>query len=446
MAADLHPAAIDPARGRRPARPHARRDRRPRSGPPDEHPVDRRLVGQAADQGPPRPGQTDARPAGRNDAVAAGDARTVHRGDDHGRAMAARTAPSLAPLVGVGISNVATDELVTIRVSTGVLTIVMPERSPDARRQEGRGMSRSLLDRRDRVDVLCSPLACGGDESSDDDRDARRLRLVPRRRRRRAEPAADRARRVHRPTPASRSSCSSRRTPGTMLSKAVLTAGNPEGDVMWGVDNTLLSRAVERRRVRAVRGGRGRRPRPAEFTVARARRRGHTGRLRRRVRQLRHRRPRRGGPRSRRRRSTELAEPEYASRLVVENAATSSPGLAFLLATIAEFGDAAGSSSGPRSPTTACSSSTAGTRPTTRSFTTGRRRPAARRQLRVEPAVRGAVSPTEPLTEAPTGVVADTCFRQVEFAGVLRGTDAPDGARQLVDFLRLRAVTNARWR
>jgi hypothetical protein len=31
---------------------------------------------------------------------------------------------------------------------------------------------------------------------------------------------------------------------GTMLSKASLTAGNPEGDVMWGIDNTLLSRAI----------------------------------------------------------------------------------------------------------------------------------------------------------------------------------------------------------
>ena len=32
---------------------------------------------------------------------------------------------------------------------------------------------------------------------------------------------------------------------GTMLSKATLTAGNPEGDVMWGVDNTFLSRAID---------------------------------------------------------------------------------------------------------------------------------------------------------------------------------------------------------
>jgi len=30
---------------------------------------------------------------------------------------------------------------------------------------------------------------------------------------------------------------------GTVVSRAILTAGNPEGDVLWGVDNTLLSRA-----------------------------------------------------------------------------------------------------------------------------------------------------------------------------------------------------------
>jgi thiamine transport system substrate-binding protein len=41
----------------------------------------------------------------------------------------------------------------------------------------------------------------------------------------------------------------------------------------------------------------------------------------------------------------------------------------------------------------------------------------------------------EPLDTAPTGVIEATCFRQVEFAGVLSGTEAPQGARQLVDFL-----------
>ncbi len=41
---------------------------------------------------------------------------------------------------------------------------------------------------------------------------------------------------------------------GTMVSKAVLTAGNPEGDVMFGVDNTFLSPRGRRVGVRAVHG------------------------------------------------------------------------------------------------------------------------------------------------------------------------------------------------
>ena len=32
---------------------------------------------------------------------------------------------------------------------------------------------------------------------------------------------------------------------GELVTKAVLTSGNPEGDVLWGVDNTLLSRALD---------------------------------------------------------------------------------------------------------------------------------------------------------------------------------------------------------
>jgi thiamine transport system substrate-binding protein len=36
---------------------------------------------------------------------------------------------------------------------------------------------------------------------------------------------------------------------------------------------------------------------------------------------------------------------------------------------------------------------------------------------------------------APTGVVTDGCFRQVEYAGVLRGAKAPELARQFVDFM-----------
>ena len=40
-----------------------------------------------------------------------------------------------------------------------------------------------------------------------------------------------------------------------------------------------------------------------------------------------------------------------------------------------------------------------------------------------------------PRTEPAIGVVTDACFRQVEFAGVLRGTEKPEAAALLVDFL-----------
>ncbi len=35
----------------------------------------------------------------------------------------------------------------------------------------------------------------------------------------------------------------------------------------------------------------------------------------------------------------------------------------------------------------------------------------------------------------PTAVVTDSCFRQIELAGVLRGAANTDGARELVDFM-----------
>ena len=40
-----------------------------------------------------------------------------------------------------------------------------------------------------------------------------------------------------------------------------------------------------------------------------------------------------------------------------------------------------------------------------------------------------------PVETPPTGVVTDTCFRQIEFAGILAGTEHRAAAELLVDFL-----------
>jgi thiamine transport system substrate-binding protein len=219
---------------------------------------------------------------------------------------------------------------------------------------------------------------------------------------------------------------------GTMLSKAELTAGNPEGDVMWGVDNTFLSRALAAEVFEPYESGAldqldpdlvdlvpGHEATPVDFgdvcvnydlewfaerdldppaTLG------------------------------------DLADPAYADLLVVQNPATSSPGLAFLLATIADRGEDGWEAywdalddngvavvDGWTEAYYERATWWGGDRPLVVSY--------------------GSSPPVEvifadpPVTEAPTGVVEATCFRQVEFAGVLRGTDSPQAARRLVDFL-----------
>lgn len=202
---------------------------------------------------------------------------------------------------------------------------------------------------------------------------------------------------------------------GTMVTKAVLTSGNPEGDVMWGVDNTLLSAATDGK----VFDGE---PAVVDFgdvcvnydiawfadhNIA--------------------------PPTT----LDDLLLPEYEGLLVVENPASSSPGLAFLLATVQHAGEdgwhqywtdlrangvevvdswdiayyerfsgAAGSE---------------GDKPLVVSY--GSSPPAE------------VVFADPPRDDAPTGVSAGTCFRQIEYAGVLRGTAHPSEAAQLMTFL-----------
>lgn len=132
----------------------------------------------------------------------------------------------------------------------------------------------------------------------------------------------------------------------------------------------------------------------------------------------------------------DLTEPRYRDLLVVENPATSSPGLAFVAATVARFGDrwldywdrlrangvlvVNGWDQAYESEFSG-SSSHRGDRPIVVSYASS---PAAE-MFYADPA------PATP----PTASVDTTCFRQVEFAGVLRGAAHPAAARKLVDFM-----------
>ena len=46
-------------------------------------------------------------------------------------------------------------------------------------------------------------------------------------------------------------------------------------------------------------------------------------------------------------------------------------------------------------------------------------------------------------TESSTGVITDTCFRQVEYAGVLKGAKNPEGAKKFIEFLLSDEVQSA---
>ncbi len=225
---------------------------------------------------------------------------------------------------------------------------------------------------------------------------------------------------------------------GTMVNQAVLTRANPLGDVLYGVDNTFLSRALNadlfipyespllefvdpefiidpELRVTPVDYGDvclnydvaffEERNLPLPSTLA------------------------------------DLTDPMYAGLLVVQNPATSSPGLAFLLTTIAVFGEDGeytyldfwrdlvandvfiaddwtdayyGRFSG---------SGGDGTRPLVVSYASS------------SPAE--VFFATEPLDAAPTGAIIapNTCFRQIEFVGILAGTQKLEAAQQFVDFM-----------
>ena len=131
----------------------------------------------------------------------------------------------------------------------------------------------------------------------------------------------------------------------------------------------------------------------------------------------------------------DLADPGYEGLLVVENPATSTPGLAFLLATVARYGETVGRSTGGSCVRTRCTSSTAGRRPTRRVLRRRRaREPADRRLVCVEPARRGDL----PHATAEGGTDRRRRGRLLPPGRVRRsprGARNAEGAQKLVDFM-----------
>jgi thiamine transport system substrate-binding protein len=222
---------------------------------------------------------------------------------------------------------------------------------------------------------------------------------------------------------------------GAALNRAILSKGTPLADVFYGVDNTFLSRALQedifepyaapaladipatfkldaQNRANPVDYGDvcinydqayfGEKNLPAPQTLE------------------------------------DLLKPEYKDMLVVESPATSSPGLAFLLATIAQYGEdgyvqywtslrdngvTVVNDWETAYYTNFSGSSGKGPQPMVVSYGSS---PVAEMVFAETP-------PAEPPTASIVG--PNTCFRQIEFVGILKGTQQRALAEKFVDFM-----------
>lgn len=223
---------------------------------------------------------------------------------------------------------------------------------------------------------------------------------------------------------------------GTIVANAIATAGDPLGDVLFGIDNLLLQRALDAEvfvphkavglenvpdRVKLDPDNRVT-PIDSGYVCVNFRPEALGGAT---------------PPAS----LADLANPDLASQFATQNPESSTPGLAFLFATIATFGEngwqdywrdlrdngvtitpgwneswnneyVGGDPGGDKAITNSYASS---------------------------PVFEGLFGGEDPVVSE---ILTDSCFEQIEFAGVLAGTEAPTNAGLLVDFLLSPAVQN----
>lgn len=200
---------------------------------------------------------------------------------------------------------------------------------------------------------------------------------------------------------------------GTMVSKAILTSGNPEGDVMWGIDNTFLSRAQNAKVLTSYEP-----VDEGDICVNYDKNWFSTRDI--------------SPPET----FDDLVKDEYARLLVTQDPTASSPGLGFLLATIAHFGDSTWQNYWRQLVDNGVKIVSDWTTAYTVEFSgsSGKGKYPLVVSYGSSPPAEVVYSAT-PITEPPTGVIESTCFRQTEYVGVLRGTPNGDIAQKLIDFL-----------
>ncbi|WP_289735624.1 thiamine ABC transporter substrate-binding protein [Streptomyces macrolidinus] len=225
---------------------------------------------------------------------------------------------------------------------------------------------------------------------------------------------------------------------GQAVNKAILTKDNPQGDVFFGVDNTLLSRALDNGLFQSYE------PKGYDKVVKRYR-----------ADEDRHRvTPIDSGdicvnydkkyfadhkltpPAT----FDDLVKPAYKNLLVTEDASTSSPGLGFLLGTAAKYGDDGWQGYWKKLKANGVKVAEGWEQAYNEEFSgsAGGKKAGGDRPLVVSyassPPVEVVYAEPRPET-APTGVAQGTCFQQVEYAGLLSNAKNSKGGKALLDFM-----------
>jgi thiamine transport system substrate-binding protein len=220
---------------------------------------------------------------------------------------------------------------------------------------------------------------------------------------------------------------------GAVVNQAILTKDNPVGDVLFGVDNTFLTRALQAGIFEPYKS-------PALATVPaslqldpksrvtpvdygdvcinydKAWFKSHDVKV----------------PKT----LQDLTKPAYKGKLVVEDPSTSSPGLAFLLATISAYGSKKWEHYWEQLRANDVQVVDGWEQAFYDDFSGGGgdgSRPLVVSYASSPPATVYFADP--PTDEATIGTMTGACFRQVEFAGILKGTQHEAAARKFVDFL-----------
>lgn len=225
---------------------------------------------------------------------------------------------------------------------------------------------------------------------------------------------------------------------GQAVNKAILSKGNPQGDVFFGVDNTLLSRALDNGvfepyeakgadqilpQYRPAGSEKGVTPIDSgDICVNYDKKYFADKKL--------------APPKT----LDDLIKPQYKNLLVTENASTSSPGLGFVLGTAAKYGDDGWQSYWKKLKANGVKVVDGWEQAYNEEFSgsAGGKKAKGDRPLVVSyassPPVEVLYAKPQPKV-APTGVATGTCFRQIEYAGLLKGAKNEKGGKALLDFM-----------